>query len=219
MYSYDENSTMKDLNSNDHDRKISPKKKKRKYNIDSVATNINVQQHNLNNQRSNNNLSINIIDRVLDLSKYDKNTGLYTLSRNWINATTSINDSKNNDHLINKNFTSSTRLSNEDNNDLDSFYITSLPEPSVKDLNQIESINKINEDIEIDIRSSEKSDIDIINSLNLTSDDYLIQTHALLKLHVNRWKSARKEWLNYYKKTNEPFKSSYDILKSIYEDV
>ena len=46
--------------------------------------------------RISSNKTINIIDRVLDLSKYDSQTSVYTLSRDWINATTSLNYDLNN---------------------------------------------------------------------------------------------------------------------------
>lgn len=86
------------------DRKsvLSPKKKKRKYSVDnnntinnlSLANNSSSLSSNRANSESNTatNKTFNIIDRVLDLSKYNKDTGLYTLSRDWINATTSVNE-------------------------------------------------------------------------------------------------------------------------------
>lgn len=202
------------------DFKNSPKKKKRKYSVDNNAISTNINQQSTSSSRfghHNSSLSINIIDRVLDLSKYNQKTGLYTLSRAWINATTSLNsDTTTFNHkssdLINKNFSTSDNIT-------DDFYVTSLPEPDKQETNNSDKIKKLNENIEVNIRSNEKADMDIIDSLSLSSDDYLMQTHALLKLHVNRWKSARKEWLNYYKKSNEAYKKSYNVLKGIYEDV
>ena len=133
--------------------------------------------------------------------------------RSWINATTSVStdsDSK------------TIQLANKsNNNDLDSnegsnsHFITSLPKPSRQEI--VPSVEEINEKIKTNIRTSENFDMDIINSLNVSPDDS-IQTHALLKLHVNRWKATRKEWINYYKATNESYKNSYDLLKSIYEE-
>lgn len=201
------------LISNDYERKNSPRKKKRKYSIESGNSSSNIVSN--STSKTTQNLSINIIDRVLDLSKYKKNIGLYELSRNWINATTSINNNKNNnnnDNLVNK---SSINLMQQD-----SSYVKSLPDPDCSIIinNEKAKIQELNENIKLNIRSSEASDIELINSLSIKPDDYLIQTHALLKLHVNRFKAARKEWLNYYKKTNDAYKNSRDILKSIYED-
>ena len=36
---------------------------------------------------------------------------------------------------------------------------------------------------------------------------------------MNRWKSARKEWINFYNETNRPYKNSFTILNSIIEDM
>ena len=47
----------------------------------------------------------------------------------------------------------------------------------------------------------------------------LMQTHALLKLHVNRWRSCRKEWHKYTQHANARYKNSHDLLKSIFEDM
>lgn len=194
---------------------LSPKKKKRKYSVDNnnLSTGANSSQSSNNKPNSaslNANKTINIIDRVLDLSKYDRNTGLYTLSREWINATTSVSDKANSRKL-------STPMEVEESKTKSgqesSFYVTELPGP-IKVENQI-CTKQVNENIKENIRSSEANDMDLIKSLNV---DEIMQTHALLKLHVNRWKQARKEWVNYYNNTNVPYKNSYDTLKSIYEE-
>ena len=207
-------------NVSSYERRIAPKKKKRKYSIEgSNNANFNFGS---SNESMNNNLSINIIDRVLDLSKYNKETGLYTLCRDWINATTSLNDStrtnseqNKNNHFSKNNMDNSQKLSNSTESYDDSlFYISKLPEPQKM---KEPTIKSLNQNIQINIRGSEREDLNLIEALNL--NDEMVQTHALLKLHVNRWKSVRKEWSKYYDKTNQPYRNSQDVLKSIYEDV
>lgn len=205
----------------------SPKKKKRKYSVDGNANsfaNPNASGVNQGHQSHHNgsflhgnsasaNQTINIIDRVIDLGKYDKNVGLYTLCRDWINATTSINPARSRS-ATNDSKNSPVDANTEDEN---SYSITKLPEPvSSSKTTDLEEITKLNEHIKNNIKCSESNDVELIKSLNV---DEVIQTHALLKLHVNRWKQSRKEWLNYYKKSNEPYKNSYDTLKSIFEDM
>lgn len=179
----------------------SPKKKKRKHSVDNCAVNSNRADRSASIAGNN---TINIIDRVLDLSKYDKETGLYTLSRDWINATTMVSETKN------ANKESIMSDTDQHNND---YFIYSLPGP-ISEL-QTQDIRVLNEDIQKSIRTSEKSDLDLISGLNV--DEY-IQTHALLKLHVNRWKQARNKWLSFYKDSNRAYKDSYSCLKSILEE-
>ncbi|CAF0841037.1 unnamed protein product [Brachionus calyciflorus] len=186
----------------------SPRKKRRKHSVDNLNGNISpsgLSQNVSTTQQNQNQTTINIIDRVLDLSKYDKDTGLYTLTRDWMNATTLVNDSK----LLKKEFVQNDEPIRNEN----SYYINKLPEPN-KDQETM-SIDELNQDIKRNIKSSEKSDLDLIDSLNV---DEFMQTHALLKLHVNRWKQTRKKWLNYYSDSNRPYKNSYDCLKSIFEE-
>jgi len=196
-------------------RRISPKKKKRKYSVDGLSAT----QNGTNNSQSSN-FSISIIDRVLDLNKYDQNTGLYKLARDWINATTSISDSNKKVKMSDDNH--GDKLMDVDidmngqKNEESSYFINNLPNPLVDEKKP--SIAVLNENIKLNIRSSENSDIDLIKTLNINEDDS-IQTHALLKLHMNRWKSARKEWINFYNETNRPYKNSLTILNSIIEDM
>lgn len=180
----------------------SPKKKKRKHSVDNCAINSN--RANQSALKTTGNNTINIIDRVLDLSKYDKETGLYSLSRDWINATTMVSDIKN------TNKESVISATDQQNND---YFIYSLPGPNRDHKSQ--DIRMLNEEIQKSIRSSEKSDLNLISSLNV--DEYM-QTHALLKLHVNRWKQARNKWQSYYKDSNKAYEDSYCCLKSILED-
>lgn len=196
-------------------RRISPKKKKRKYSVDGLSA---IQNETTNSQSSN--FSISIIDRVLDLNKYDQNSGLYTLARDWINATTSISDSSKKTKMSDD--TDGDKLMDVDHdlngqkNEENSYFINKLPNPLCDE--QKTSITALNENIKLSIRSSESTDIDLIKTLNIKEDDS-IKTHALLKLHMNRWKSARKEWINFYKETNKPYKNSLAILNSIIEDM
>ena len=78
------------------------------------------------------------------------------------------------------------------------------------------TIEQLNENIKVNIRSSEESDIELIKRLNV--DDEL-EMHALLKLHVNRWKMAKQEWFNYYSIQSKPYENSYQKLKAIFEDI
>lgn len=188
--------------------RLSPKKKRRKYSNDGQHINANSQCLS-NNPTSNFNISI--IDRVLDLNKYDKTTGLYTLCRDWVNATTSINDS------VKQTTDENDEKMMEVDEVADSYFITKLPEP-IKENPLPITIKDLNESIKVNIRVSEKSDLELIKALNVNEDE-TIQTHALLKLHMNRWKSARKEWVNFYAESNKPYKNSMDILNSILEDI
>ena len=193
---------------------LSPKIKKRKYNdgnqsggnlqVYSPTTSSGIIPNRFNNR------TINIIDRVIDLNRYNKNTGVYTLCRDWINATTSLNDANKltPNSLQKKN---EEKLSQENPN-----FITRLPDPLPNVENQQIDVDYLNENIKLNVRASEKSDIDLIKTLNVNE---VIQTHALLKLHVNRWKLSRREWLNYYAIQNKSYQNSYEKLKSIFEDI
>lgn len=134
--------------------------------------------------------------------------------RSWINAATSISTDTNIKAIQSANKSNNNDLNSSESSN--SYYITNLPQPLRQEI--IISVEDVNEKIKTNIRTSESFDMNIINSLNVSPDD-LIQTHALLKLHVNRWKATRKEWIKYYKATNESYKNSYDLLKSIYEEI
>ena len=190
-------------------RRISPKKKKRKYSVEAPVSNQFVV-----NPPPTANLNINIIDRVLDLNKYDKNTPMYTLCRDWINATTSISEQQ-------PNVISTCLGSDEEKLIVDQAdgTITQLPNPISSQLIEgADRIHDLNENIKNKIRLSEKNDLELLKSLNVNADDSVMQTHALLRIHVNRWRMVRREWTNFYKDTNKPYQHSLNILKSIFED-
>ena len=229
------------LNFNTNDKSLSPKKKKRKYNYMSptmISSNIETttttttpnkpitsdsfisticSMQKLSNSsftRNNSNQSIrslNILDRVLDTSKYTANTTLYTMCRDWTNATGSINDSPNSSLKQQQPSPKQDKKSSQD--------VTVLPEPLCDDDGDEFSnvtIEQLNENIKVNIRSSQESDIELIKRLNV--DDEL-GMHALLKLHVNRWKMAKREWFNYYSVQSKPYENSYQTLKAIFEDI
>ncbi len=204
---------MYNSNHQNFEKMLSPKKKKRKYN-DGNQSSGNLQVYSPTTSSGMipnkfNNRTINIIDRVIDLNRYNKNTGLYTLCRDWINATTSLNDmNKLTPNSLQKK--SEEKLSQENPN-----AITRLPDPLTNENQEID-IDFLNENIKLNVRANEKSDIDLIKTLNV---DDVIQTHALLKLHVNRWKLSRREWVNFYANQNKAYQNSYETLKSIYEDI
>lgn len=95
--------------------------------------------------------------------------------------------------------------------------VYTLPDPSQNEEIEVnlKAIEELNSNLAEKVRSSQSDDMEIIKSLNV--DDQL-QAHALLKLHVNRWKVARKEWARFYKDTNSRYKDSEDLLKAIYEE-
>jgi hypothetical protein len=198
----------------------SPKKKKRKYNIDSSnLTSTHNHPYVQCAAYSSTNKTISIIDRVLDISKYKKEDSLYKLCREWMNASTNINDSSV------KTKTPSNRNIDEDNEEDEAAvtskssateFVTKLPDPVKDDESESDKIKKLNQYIQEEIRSTQEADMELIKSLNL---DEVIESHALLKLHVNRWKASRKEWINHYKETNKAYKESYDTLKEIFEDI
>jgi hypothetical protein len=157
----------------------SPKKKKRKY-----STETSQQQH-------SDHTSINIIDRVLDFSKYKKHTGLYTLCRDWLHATTSTSDPPSTSFKQGKSF-GKTETSASAND------IKSLPLPK----NALKKERK---------KQMRKSNDDMETGGMSNTDD-------LLKSHLVRWKAIRRECMVCYKNDSLPYKESLDILKSIYED-
>ncbi len=136
---------------------------------------------------------------------------MYKLCRGWMNASTNTIDKKN-----------EKNVESEDENiddlevgadELDHF-ITKLPEPIKLKSNL--TIEQVNANIKNEIRVTTQSDMELIKSLNVND---VIQTHALLKLHVNRWKLSRIEWLKYHNEKNKPFKNSHDVLRSIFEEI
>jgi hypothetical protein len=180
--------------------RISPKKKKRKYSIS---------RHVFSNTAKNSvNFIVNIVDRVLDLNKYDSSTGLYTLCRDWINATSSIENSTN----VKVQCFTDEKIDETESNE---YQIKHLPEPTKI---KISSFDFLNKNINSNIRETEKNDFEIIKSLNLNEKNVFLETKALLRCHTNRWKLVRKEWKKLYKEENLAYKNSFDILQSIFED-
>jgi hypothetical protein len=180
---------------------LSPKKKRRKYNSD----NNNSPNESLTSVGSIMDLSenrhcIKLIDRTVNVGKYRNDAGLYELAREWLNSKDTFSDS---DKVYNK----------IEQND-DGQFVFKLPDPE-PDLNAQLNIQVLNEKIKENIRSSEKNDLVIIEHLNQT--DQTIQTHALLKLHLNRWRATRNQWIQFYNIKNKPYNNSLRELKSIYE--
>jgi hypothetical protein len=171
-----------------------------------------------NNNKNNNNRTVNLVDRVIDISKYTQNTTLYTMCKDWTNASGTINQ-KTQSSPIKKDILDSTTASTANSNTM----ITKLPDPVAlnhldEDFNEFNvSIGELNDNIKVNIRSSEESDLDLIKQLHV--DDINLETHALLKLHVNRWKLVKREWFNYYNLQSKPYQNSYETLKSIFEDM
>ena len=176
--------------------------------------NIYFQKHGSTN-RGNTGLArtINIVDRVMDISKYTQHTPLYAMCRDWMSASASVVEplppklaSPRSENL---------KISEDSTSD-----VTSMPEPTPLSDEMIDescaSIEHVNEHIRANIRSSQECDLDLIKRLNV---DEVLETHALLKLHVNRWKLAKREWFNYYSVQSKPYENSYLKLKSIFEDV
>lgn len=180
MYNFNAGSfsTMSQYDNNNSRRSISsPRKKRRKYSNESLngASNSSGGQCNVLSRNQTNNISI--IDRVLDLNKYDGNTGLYSLCRDWINATTSVSDTDKVEQAVRV-----EEMETSDASQTDGYSIKELPEP-VQDMDR-PSIHELNEGIRVNIRSSQGSDMDVIKALDV-NDGQEIQTHALLKLHVS----------------------------------
>lgn len=164
---------------NDNSRRSisSPRKKRRKYSNESLngtSNDTGGQCHVLSRNQTNN---ISIIDRVLDLNKYDSNTGLYSLCRDWINATTSVTETNRVDQAMEL-----EEMGTSETSKSSGYFIKELPE-AAKDMDQ-PSICELNEGIRVNIRSSQETDMEVIKALNV-SEDQKIQTHALLKLHVS----------------------------------
>ena len=146
---------------------------------------------------------VNIIDRVIDFSKYKEDTSLYSLCRDWTRATEKLNSDMDKSSMASE-------------TEKDSSETNQLPIPSEPPRDIGLEIAKLNETIQSKVRSSEDSDLDLIKVLNV---DETTEVHALLKLHVNRWKSSRKEWLRYYETSNERYKETRDKLKSMFKGI
>jgi hypothetical protein len=191
-----------------NNRRIAPKKKKRKYSVDNTPNGSNPSAS--LSKRPNNNLSINIIDRVLDLSRYKSDTTLYALSRDWINATTETSA----EHSA----ADTSRLDTEPSMQKNDTFVYQLPDPIKEEKGSKEyMLTRLNGNLKM-IRDSEENDLELIKSLNVNEDDSVTQTHALLRIHVNRWKNMRKEWTGFYQQSYEPYKNTTHLLRSIYED-
>jgi hypothetical protein len=159
----------------------SPKKKKRKHSGDNQL---------------NDSSSINIVDRVLEFSKYKSNTVLYVLCRDWINATTSLNSSS----RYNK---QSKNEYNEENldqniNNKSNYFINSLPSPIDIKLENVDKDKSISYNFDLN---------------DIKEDDKIL----LMKKNLERWKNIRKEKIKNHHIENERYKESHDILKNIYE--
>ena len=165
----------------------SPKKKKRKHSGDN---------------QQNDGTSINIVDRVLDFSKYKSNTVLYTLCRDWINATTTSVSS------------STGRFNKQSKNDFN-FDLTN-DEISIK--------NKIIKSLPAPVADNKHESVARMEkkkvfSFNLNEFQNGEQQAVLLRKNVEKWKNVRKESIKNFKAKNERYKESYDILKNIYENI
>lgn len=170
------------LSFKNYDRTIminSPKKKKRKHSSDNQQDEI---------------TSVHIIDRVIDFSKYNNNTDLYLLARDWMHASESIGACN-----FNRSNKSSQFLTNDNNNNNQNVY--SLPKPLIK--------AKLEPDLDDYCKKSFDFNLDQIECEN----------ENLLKENLKKWKSVRNEQLNFVKKENERYKESFDLLKSIYENI
>jgi hypothetical protein len=158
--------------SNNSRRSIgSPKKKRRKYSNESLNVAWNSNNSALSRNQTNN---ISIIDRVLDIDKYNRSTGLYSLCRDWINATTSVSD-------CNRTVSMDTEEVEGGPEKERSYFVRELPRPEMDGTQA--TIGELNEAIGVNIRASQDSDLELIKALDVNHDQE-IQTHALLKLHV-----------------------------------
>ncbi len=171
------------FNQEENRKLMPPRKKRRKYtndpsNIEDFAENTLVNDEDTNHQLANKYLNMSIIDRVLDFNKYNENTSLYSLCRDWINATASNRDNK-----IQQTTGNNQSEEQEDIGQTESSYlINKLPEPADDQENL--SIKDLNEKIRAEIRASENTDLDLIKTLDV-DNDVSMQTHVLLKLHVS----------------------------------
>ena len=143
------------------------------------------------------------------------------MCRDWTNASASLNDAISPSSSLKQ--ISPKQEKKSSSQEMTSIKdVTILPEPvpycggggDEDDYNV--TVDQLNENIRVNIRSSQEADIELIKRLNV--DDEL-ETHALLKLHVNRWKMAKREWFNYYAVQSKPYENSYQTLKSIFEDI
>ena len=142
---------------------------------------------------------VNLIDRVMDFKTYKVDTSLDCLCRDWARATEKLNTAIEAYQAPCKTATDAE-----------------LPRPTEEPGDTGQEIAKLNETIRVKVRSSEKSDLDLIKVLSV---DEATEIHALLKLHVNRWKSSRKEWLRYYESANARYQDARQKLKTIFEGI
>ena len=170
----------------------------------------------VNNSSTSNELSknhVNIIDRLVDVDKLKADKSLYALTREWLLASTSIQAGKNESNSMQQ----QKQSDDDDEGDGEEDLITKLPEPL--SLSCEPTVKEMNEEIRISIRSTDANDLNLISSLNLSPSKRELETHELLRLHVNRWKATKKEWIKYYEATNLRSRASYDLLKSLYEEI
>ena len=106
------------------------------------------------------------------------------------------------------------------------FYVTESSEyvyklPDANDQEREVDINtevkELNEKLGETVRQRQANDLEIVKSLNV--EDPVFQANALLKLHVDRWKTVRREWIQLYNRSNSRYKQSEDVLKSIFEEL
>jgi hypothetical protein len=195
--------------SQQHQKALSPRKKKRKYSSDnntaSFATANSFDMIGVGSAgsaaRGHPKQTTSIVDRVIDLSKYDSKTGLYTLTRDWMDVPRTANP-------VSGQQTSTAST--------DDSFVTSLPGPIRDETTACITIEQLNAEIGKQIRSGQADDLELIKSLNLNE---AMETRALCKLHVGRWKSCRRKWIDYYEQSNRAYKNSSDLLKSLYEEM
>lgn len=210
----------------------SPRKKKRKYSIDnnlsassSTSIGFNLVNSSISEAASR---TVNIIDRILDFSKFSNadQADLYSLSRDWLRATNMEPRKKppplsatNNPEPMNIDSANNADEHSQSSTISSDAPVTKLPEPvyTSQDVTcSAECIASLNENIAREIRASQEHDMELVDALN---GDQFVETHALLKLHVGRWKKARRKWIEFYHETNKPYQNSSVILKSIFEEM
>lgn len=98
-------------------------------------------------------------------------------------------------------------------------YVYKLPDANDQerevDINT--EVKELNDKLGETVRQRQANDLEIVKSLNV--DDPVFQANALLKLHVDRWKTVRREWIQLYNRSNSRYKQSEDVLKSIFEEL
>jgi hypothetical protein len=224
----------------------SPKKKRRKYSVDNGGGGSDNghflsahEQHSTSTylsgggSHSNSLRTFTLIDRIVDIAKYKNNQSIYTMCRDWMNSSNILSKEK----MLAANKTSPAIDETDEEKSAaegktDSYFIYSLPDKSTEDTDDQSAqgegrgggaggedpVVKLNQSIKETIRCTEHDDLELIQSLNL-DDDQCVKSHALLKLHVNRWKLARKEWMGFYRTSNRPYKKTTDVLRSIFEEI